>query len=58
MSDIKTFPSDTTEALAILYCEKHITSKTTPAELKEMYFKAKKEIANTKVGSSKNQIKL
>lgn len=53
MEDNKYFPSNANEALAILYCQKHCSSKTTPAELKEMYYKAKKEIANTKPNLSK-----
>lgn len=55
MSDVNHFPSNATEALAILYCQKHSTSETTPAELKEMYYQAKKEIANTKIDRSKVQ---
>lgn len=47
MADNK-FPTNVNEALALLYCEKHITSKTTPAQLKEMYLKAKKEITLVK----------
>lgn len=44
MSDFSNFPTTRSEALALIYCEKHATSETTPEELAEMYSKAYKAI--------------
>lgn len=41
---LDTFPSNRFEALALLYCQKHATSETSPAELARMYHAALKEI--------------
>lgn len=36
------------EALALIYCLKHISSDTTPTDLKKMYLQVKNEITSVK----------
>ena len=45
--NLNTFPKNSFEALALLFCEKHATSETTAEELAEMYLEARKAIADT-----------
>lgn len=44
---LNTFPKNSFDALALLFCEKHATSETTAEELAEMYLKARKAIVDT-----------
>lgn len=45
--DTRSVPRNTIEALALIYCKKHITENMSAKELAEMYLKVCEDLDNT-----------